>query len=156
MVLSSLRGLRGRYSSGDARLGPRIRRCREVKSGRGQALVEFALILPFILLLILGVIDFTRAFFVLHLVNNASREGARVGILEGTAPAQVIDVVNSRLRVSGLDGPATINVSGVEGAGPGDLTSVQVGVSLQTMTGTLIPGWTGTVQLSQTTVMRHE
>lgn len=46
---------------------------------KGQAITEFALILPFLLLLIGGIVDFGLAFFIGQIVQNAAREGARVG-----------------------------------------------------------------------------
>lgn len=42
----------------------------------GQSMVEFALIIPFILLLIMGVLDFGRAFFMKVALINSAREGA--------------------------------------------------------------------------------
>jgi Flp pilus assembly protein TadG len=44
--------------------------------GRGQALVEFALVLPLMLLLLLLAVDFGRLFTTYIAVNNAAREGA--------------------------------------------------------------------------------
>jgi len=41
-----------------------------------QALVEYALILPILLLLILGVMDFGRMFYTKMILTNAAREGA--------------------------------------------------------------------------------
>ena len=41
-----------------------------------QALVEFALVLPILLLLILGVMDFGRLFYTKMVLTNAAREGA--------------------------------------------------------------------------------
>jgi len=46
---------------------------------KGQAITEFALILPFLLLLLGGIMDFGFAFFVGQMAENAAREGARVG-----------------------------------------------------------------------------
>jgi Flp pilus assembly protein TadG len=43
---------------------------------RGQALVEFALVAPVMLLLLLVAVDFGRVFFSYIAVNNAAREGA--------------------------------------------------------------------------------
>jgi len=48
---------------------------------RGQALVEFALILPVLLLLIFGTIDAGRLVFTYNTVSNAARDGARVAIV---------------------------------------------------------------------------
>jgi Flp pilus assembly protein TadG len=49
-----------------------------LRSTKGQSLTEFALILPFLLLLIGAVIDFGLAFFVSQMIENAARDGARV------------------------------------------------------------------------------
>jgi Flp pilus assembly protein TadG len=43
----------------------------------GQTLVEFSLILPFMLVLIFALVDFGRAFHTWLVVTNAAREGAR-------------------------------------------------------------------------------
>ena len=43
---------------------------------RAQALVEFALLLPILLVLILGAMDLGRVFYVKTVLTNAAREGA--------------------------------------------------------------------------------
>jgi Flp pilus assembly protein TadG len=43
---------------------------------RGQSLVEFALLAPILLLLILGAMDFARMFSIKVTLTNAAREGA--------------------------------------------------------------------------------
>ena len=48
---------------------------------RGQAMVEFALVLPIFLLVLLGVFDFGRAIYAYNDVANAAREGARTAII---------------------------------------------------------------------------
>ena len=66
----------------------RVHRSSETPSGRrrrsrrgdlGQSLVEFGLILPFILVMLIGVIEVTVAFVHYVSVVNASRDGARFG-----------------------------------------------------------------------------
>jgi Flp pilus assembly protein TadG len=47
---------------------------------RSQALIEFALISPVLLLLIFGVIDIGRAVFYYDTLNHAAREGARAAV----------------------------------------------------------------------------
>lgn len=49
-------------------------------SQRSQALIEFALVSPVLLLLLFGVVDLGRAIFYYDTVNHAAREGARVAI----------------------------------------------------------------------------
>lgn len=55
-----------------------------VRSMRGQALLEFALVLPILLLLVFGIIEFGRVFHSYLVVTQAAREGARVGVVGGT------------------------------------------------------------------------
>lgn len=54
---------------------PLVRR----RSEHGTAAVEFALVFPVLLLMVLGTIDFGYFFFVREIVGNAAREGARAG-----------------------------------------------------------------------------
>src|SRR4030042_5191220 len=46
---------------------------------RGQSMVEFALMLPLMALVLVGVFDLGRAFFASITITNAAREGARYG-----------------------------------------------------------------------------
>ena len=58
------------------------------RNKRGQALIEFAFILPFLLVIVGGIVDFGLAFFVGQVIQNAAREGARAGAVvrpEGNA-----------------------------------------------------------------------
>src|SRR4051812_28489854 len=48
---------------------------------RGQALVEFALVIPLFLLLLFGIVDAGRLVFTYNAVSNAARDGARVAIV---------------------------------------------------------------------------
>ena len=52
--------------------------------GRGQSTVEMALMFPVFLLVLLGIIEFSRAFYAYSVVSNAAREGARYGIMHPT------------------------------------------------------------------------
>ncbi len=62
-----------------------IRRKRQ--RSRGQALVEFALIVPILVLLIFGIIDFGRYVYTQNSLNQASREGARAAAVQ-SRPAE--------------------------------------------------------------------
>jgi Flp pilus assembly protein TadG len=50
-------------------------------SRRGQALVEFALVLPLLLLLVFGIIDAGRLIYTYNTVANSARNAARVAIV---------------------------------------------------------------------------
>lgn len=85
----------------------------------GAELIEFALSLPILLLLCFGIMDFGLLFRRYEVITNAAREGARVGILPGYAPADVTARVNQYLAAAGLTAtptltitPSTINVGG--------------------------------------------
>lgn len=55
-------------------------------TGRGQALVEFALIFPIIILVLVAVFDLGRLVFAYNNITNAARAGARVAIVDQTNP----------------------------------------------------------------------
>jgi len=57
---------------------------------RGQAIVEFALILPVLLLLILGLIDAARAITQENTLASAAREGTRYAIVHGSSAASPV------------------------------------------------------------------
>lgn len=68
---------------------------------RGTALVEFALVVPMLLVLLFGIIEWGRALQAMALVTNASREGARRASV-GDTDTQVQDAVSTYLQSSGL------------------------------------------------------
>lgn len=80
-----------------------------LRRGRGQegsAAVEFAIILPILLLLSLGGLDLGHMYFIDHIITNASREGARyaakyTGTNAEPTSAQVSNYV--KLPSPGLD-----------------------------------------------------
>lgn len=54
---------------------------------RGAAAVEFALVLPVLLLLVIGILEFGRAYHVQTSLSNAARDGVRVMALQNDADA---------------------------------------------------------------------
>lgn len=72
----------------------------------GAAAVEFALILPILILLVLGGMDLGHKYYMQHLITNASREGARYAVkYTGTAdpPASAAVSAYVKLPPPGLD-----------------------------------------------------
>jgi Flp pilus assembly protein TadG len=84
---------------------------RETSSQRGAAAVEFAIVLPLLVSIVLGTIDWGYYFFVQQVVTNAAREGARVGTLydpalpesEALALADAQDTAKAYLGGAGLE-----------------------------------------------------
>lgn len=86
-------------------------------SDEGNELVEFAVTLPIIAVLLIGILDFGMAFNRKQELNNAAREGARWAANEGiidltqTTPSSVLSVrdvvvnylVNAHVNTCGLD-----------------------------------------------------
>ena len=66
-------------------------------SDRGVAAVEFALILPLLLALTFGLIEFGLFMYNQQVLTNAAREGARAGIVQHD-PRITAPEINSRSR----------------------------------------------------------
>lgn len=60
---------------------------RRARTGRGQAMVEFALVLPIFVLLLVALFDLGRAVFAYNTLTNAAREGARMAIVNQYKPS---------------------------------------------------------------------
>jgi Flp pilus assembly protein TadG len=56
---------------------------------RGAAAVEFTLVLPVLLMMVLGIAEFGRAYYVQASVSQAAREGVRVMALQNNSAASV-------------------------------------------------------------------
>ena len=56
------------------------------RRGHGQSLVEFALVLPVFILVLVSLFDLGRAVFVYNTLTNAAREGARLAIVNQDVP----------------------------------------------------------------------
>ena len=69
---------------------------------RGVAAVEFALVLPLLLTVVLGAIDWGWYFFVNQLVTNAAREGARAGTLLPPRPTSTVSQAESAAEAASL------------------------------------------------------
>jgi Flp pilus assembly protein TadG len=54
---------------------------------RGQTLTEFALVIPVVVLLFVGIVDLGRMVYAYNAVSNAAREGGRTGIVNQTVSA---------------------------------------------------------------------
>jgi Flp pilus assembly protein TadG len=67
---------------------------------RGVTVVEMALVLSIALLFLFGILEYGRYLMVLHVTNNAAREGARYAVVhtgDGTTQSQVIAVVTDKM-----------------------------------------------------------
>ena len=76
----------------------------------GQALVEFAIVLPLFLLLLVGIIEMAGAWQTLQIVTNAAREGARRAVVPSSSEGQATDAIHFYLASAGLEaGESTVD-----------------------------------------------
>jgi Flp pilus assembly protein TadG len=132
MRLSSRTGWPSQRSASDSHW-PRHRRPERRGARRGAALVEFAIIFPLLIILVFGVIDFGRAFFLRNNLVAAVREGARAAAVmaEGSAaPCGRATDIRNRVRsyVTAFGGTALtdaqlpLTFTGACGSGTTDIT----------------------------------
>ena len=120
-----------------------------LKKRRGQALVEFALVLPILLSLLVGIVDIGFLYNHQLTLTNAAREGARMGTL-GHDEAEVLDDIEAYLTASAY--------SPMPAAGDIDVTIAngQVTVDIESQVPWLFAMSGAPITLSATTRMRHE
>jgi Flp pilus assembly protein TadG len=73
-------------------------RAGRVRSERGAELIEFALVLPMLLLVFAAIVDFGLLFQRYLTLSNAAREGARIAVLPGYTQADVQNRVTQYVR----------------------------------------------------------
>jgi Flp pilus assembly protein TadG len=71
-----------------------------IKDQNGAALVEFAIVLPMLILVLFGTIEFGLILFNQNVITNASREGARAGIVVRSDRFMTGDPVNVSTKVN--------------------------------------------------------
>jgi Flp pilus assembly protein TadG len=85
----------------ERRSGPGFGKLREES---GQALVEFAFVLLMMVVLILGTVDFARAYLQYQIITDAAREGARRAVVaDNTSQTEVFEEILDWLRLGGIN-----------------------------------------------------
>jgi len=80
------------------------------RAERGAVIVEFGLIAPILLLLVMGIVDFGYMIHKSTLVNNVARDGARAASLGGTY-ADVSGVITGELAEVGIGSDYTYSIT---------------------------------------------
>ena len=126
----------------------------------GVAAVEMALMMPILLLLVLGVMDFGLLMYQQQIVTNASREGARQGIVMASprpTAGDITNVVNSYLTAAGLSpGSGSVTVTGAGGASGTNLSVSLVYPYQFIVLDNFVPGLPGTQNLNGNSTMGLE
>jgi Flp pilus assembly protein TadG len=144
---------------------------KKLRANGGQAIIEFAFVLPLLCIIVLGIIEFGVLFYDKAVITNASREGARAGIvyqdIDGDRvydPHSYNDIKNAvdnylqgKLITFGVSPPSwTTNLLANEAISPGGRVDVQV---VYTHRYLVLPNFLGlgnTINISAETIMRVE
>jgi Flp pilus assembly protein TadG len=133
-----------------------VRRSAQQKRN-GAAAVEFALIAPLFFLLIFGMIEYGRMVMVQQILTNAAREGARVGVLDGSTQTKVSTAVNTYLTAAGIkNATTTVSPDPPSSAAATSPVSVTVSVPFTEVSWLPSPLYLGSKTLSFSAVMRRE
>ncbi|HVX62328.1 MAG TPA: TadE/TadG family type IV pilus assembly protein [Pirellulales bacterium] len=129
---------------------------------RGTSAVEFAFIAPLFFLLVIGMIEFSRAMMVQQVLTTASREGARMATLDSTnyssdpSPTSlVVSAVDQCLAGANVNG-STTTISPALPVGAGQDITVTVSVPYSSVTWIPSPWFLGGTTLTAVSVMRRE
>jgi Flp pilus assembly protein TadG len=121
-----------------------------MKSEKGQSLVEFALIVPVLVLLLLGIMDFARIFHAYLTIDHAGREAARVASIGKDVPTIKAKAVEqgTSIGLKTADVTATTGLSGTNAT-----VTIRYTITFLTpMVGNVV----GPLTLEDTTIMRVE
>lgn len=144
---------------------------RLLKKSRGASAVEFAIILPLLVLLVFGIVELSLALYDQAMITNASREAARVGIvyrIPAVTDAEITGVVNNYLgrnlvTLGGKRSPSSNPVTGATvivtrtGVSPGGNLRVRVGYTYSFLVlPKFTPGLGQGINMAAETVMRME
>ena len=129
------------------------------RRGRGQALVEFALIVPVFALILFTLLDFGRVIYTQNTIEQAAREASRVGSIGAAAQTWKYDLIrNAAIGSATGVGLTTTNIVGQgcsdcfypDGASSGGLVVVTVNTQVSLLTPIVAQVLGGTFNLSAT------
>ena len=130
---------------------------------RAIAAVEFAVVVPFLVLLATGAFEVARGVIVRQVLTDATRKACRTGILPGKANSDITSDVNDILTDNAVPTAAaaiTILVNGqavdVSTAQQGDQVSVKVSVPFNKVNWTPLFFFTNASLESETLVMMRQ
>jgi Flp pilus assembly protein TadG len=131
---------------------------------RGAAAVEMAILLPLLLLLVFGVIEFGVYLYNQQVLTNACREGARAGIVQREdrlTQDEICAIVNSYAdgRLVTFDGGSTTPNTSVSSDGTATFDNLTVTTTYNYsffVVASLIPGFQNPRLMTARAVMKYE
>lgn len=123
-------------------------------NNRGNAVVEFALVLPLLLLVLFGITEFGRMIMTTNMLNTASREGARLAAVSSMSDSVSVQARVTEVLAASKITPASIRVIYDI---PARSVRVQVTSDFDILSRSVLPAaMRGTIQLTGETVFRFE
>ncbi len=107
----------------------------KLKDNRGVALIEFALVLPILLLLVLGIIEFGWIYNGYITITGAAREGARVAAIDGDYEVAVNNHISSLL----IGNEPAFKINNIIQGGSGEVIIITVEGDLSLLIGSTFP-----------------
>ena len=98
---------------------------------RGQAIVEFALMLPVFILLLVGILDLGRAVYAFNTISNASREAVRIAIVDQDCTFIRDQAVQHAVSLGLSASDVTVYVWDPEATNSGDFSAASAAVHRQ-------------------------
>lgn len=142
-----------------------MNKMKTIKNQNGAVLIEFVIVLPLLILLLFASIEFGVALFDKAMITNASREGARAGIVFNSptrlsdADIQKVaqDYCKANLITFGAANDPAVTVSYPDGKDSGDPLTVTVQYNYGFLVvPRFIPGFNPSITLRGVSVMRYE
>jgi Flp pilus assembly protein TadG len=100
----------------------------------GQSMLEFALVVPLFLLLLFGMIDFSRLLFTYVSITNGARELGRSVAITSTSMSTVVSAFNNLTIFGGSTTPATnVTMAPPSGGGSGSIACNSASDAMCTM-----------------------
>ncbi|QHA91310.1 TadE/TadG family type IV pilus assembly protein [Bacillus sp. N1-1] len=124
-----------------------------MRSEKGQSIVEFALVLPILVMLLFGIIDFGRIFHTYLAIDHASREAARTASIGENDATIVSTAVSSASSIHLTAGQVAVSPGGTKSSGSDVTVTITYPISFLTP---VVSNLTGPITLSSSTVMRME
>jgi Flp pilus assembly protein TadG len=137
---------------------------------RGNAVLDLALVMPVLLGLTFGAMEYGYAFYLKHTLQGAAREGARAAVVSGATAQNVQDAVDGAMNTAGFAQAKYVRPPTVVATNPATTpwtnatAGAQISVTVSATWGTagvsVLPTWLGGIPTTKTisgaTTMRKE
>lgn len=138
----------------------KLKRLREAVGGqRGSAILEFAFVLPLLLLLTFGIVEFGRAWLIVNTLNHAAREAVRLAATTAALKVNdsaVVSKAQGILSAAGVKGASVTNTT-PSGAPPAVTVTTTANFTFLTGIGPILNfSFAGAIPLTSSATMRYE